>query len=452
MSNIDLDIKNYTQKDIEKFFKLKGNYTLNDVEYKSYEIRETLLQSDLVDKDLKRDVIIFCTAAKQWLLYSKFGEQAIEAISINENRNNINKDRFNLPPTSIPKRGELNKLELPLSNTNIIDRESNEIIYQQGKPYKYTNPSEFFKGDLNPLNTRIINKCLNIDTKFRNNYENTKSSDFMVQLSTKINKVVSLQLTNIEIPLAFYNISEANGNNFFYLKINENSFGNIISKSTIIILPDGVYTASLLIDKLNCLISPKNEDGSIKNSESIFSYIEFVLDLDCQGNGKGNAVLRTFGEKKDSIDSIELDFTKNKTGQNDQIDIKKKLGWTLGYQKSKYIGSKYYRSETVVDVKTNKYIYLAIDDYQKSVNNLFLEGINNNSINENILARISLNSDDFTILMDNSIKLITEPRIYFGPVDLQKLRVRIFDDHGRILDMNNTNYSFVLTLKILYDI
>ena len=120
--------------------------------------------------------------------------------------------------------------------------------------------------------------------------------------------------------------------------------------------------------------------------------------------------------------------------------------------KKKYIGSKYYRSETVVDVKTNKYIYLAIDDYQKSVNNLFLEGINNNSINENILARISLNSDDFTILMDNSIKLITEPRMYFGPVDLQKLRVRIFDDHGRILDMNNTNYSFVLTLKILYDI
>ena len=39
MSNIDLDIKNYTQKDIEKFFKLKGNYTLNDVEYKSYEIQ-----------------------------------------------------------------------------------------------------------------------------------------------------------------------------------------------------------------------------------------------------------------------------------------------------------------------------------------------------------------------------------------------------------------------------
>ena len=69
MSNIDLDIKNYTQKDIEKFFKLKGNYTLNDVEYKSYEIRETLLQSDLVDKDLKRDVIVFCTAAKQWLFY-----------------------------------------------------------------------------------------------------------------------------------------------------------------------------------------------------------------------------------------------------------------------------------------------------------------------------------------------------------------------------------------------
>jgi hypothetical protein len=38
------------------------------------------------------------------------------------------------------------------------------------------------------------------------------------------------------------------------------------------------------------------------------------------------------------------------------------------------------------------------------------------------------------------------------PVDIQKLRIRIYDDHGRILNMNNSNYSFCLDFKMLYDL
>ena len=92
---------------------------------------------------------------------------------------------------------------------------------------------------------------------------------------------------------------------------------------------------------------------------------------------------------------------------------------------------------------------MAIDDYQKAVNNIFLEAFNSTSINENIIGRISLNTEDFTVLMEN---LITEPRKYFGPVDLQRLSVRLFDDFGRILDTNNSDFSFALNLKVLYDI
>jgi len=63
-----------------------------------------------------------------------------------------------------------------------------------------------------------------------------------------------------------------------------------------------------------------------------------------------------------------------------------------------------------------------------------------------------LSSDAFTVLMENNLNLITEPRRYFGPVDLQRLRIRMFDDHGRVLNMQNSNYSFVLTFKMLYDL
>ena len=54
--------------------------------------------------------------------------------------------------------------------------------------------------------------------------------------------------------------------------------------------------------------------------------------------------------------------------------------------------------------------------------------------------------------MENDYNIVSEPREYFGPVDIQKLRIRLFDEHGRILQMNNANYSFCLNLKILYDL
>jgi len=54
--------------------------------------------------------------------------------------------------------------------------------------------------------------------------------------------------------------------------------------------------------------------------------------------------------------------------------------------------------------------------------------------------------------MESDFNIVTEPRRYFGPVDIQRLRIRLFDDKGRILPMNNSNFSFCLNLKMLYDL
>jgi hypothetical protein len=54
--------------------------------------------------------------------------------------------------------------------------------------------------------------------------------------------------------------------------------------------------------------------------------------------------------------------------------------------------------------------------------------------------------------MENDYNIVSEPRTYFGPIDIQKLRIRLLDEHGRTLDMNNANYSFCLLFKILYDL
>jgi hypothetical protein len=56
------------------------------------------------------------------------------------------------------------------------------------------------------------------------------------------------------------------------------------------------------------------------------------------------------------------------------------------------------------------------------------------------------------VIINEDYKVITEPRTYFGPVDIQRLHVSIFDDQGRIINMNHSDYSFCLKLTIMYDL
>ena len=43
-------------------------------------------------------------------------------------------------------------------------------------------------------------------------------------------------------------------------------------------------------------------------------------------------------------------------------------------------------------------------------------------------------------------------RIYFGPTDIAKLHINIYDEFGRIVDINNADYSLTLELELLYDL
>jgi hypothetical protein len=55
-------------------------------------------------------------------------------------------------------------------------------------------------------------------------------------------------------------------------------------------------------------------------------------------------------------------------------------------------------------------------------------------------------------LEQNNLNLITTPREYFGPVNLQSLKIQLLDEYGRTVDLNNMDFSFCLTLTTIYDI
>lgn len=55
------------------------------------------------------------------------------------------------------------------------------------------------------------------------------------------------------------------------------------------------------------------------------------------------------------------------------------------------------------------------------------------------------------LVSSRGINQSSNVRRYFGPVDIRKLRVRLFDEDGHILNLNNSDYCFTVGIEHMYD-
>jgi hypothetical protein len=320
---------------------------------------------------------------------------------------------------------------------------TDELNVRVETPFVNAFHSEYYAGTMNPLKTRIITKNLNIDTRFRDYTTATNPSDFILALPQKVQKVVSMQLSALELPMTFYNISHKYGNNQFYLEVTTRHASTGDQTHVIhVVVPDGNYTNFDLLYVINLQIAESP-------SSSTFD-VSFSINLNESRSGTGKVIMTSAGKCCNDIINVKLDFIKN---SGSQTDILNKLGWHLGFTKKVYDGATTYVSETMPDSNRVRYLYLAIDDYNNSVNNNFTSAFHKSVLSPNILARISPGSvDSFGLFIGNEINMITEPRKYFGPVDIQKLHIQVYDDMGRVVDLNGANFSFCLTFKVIYDL
>jgi len=426
-NQLDLDIQNYSINDIEKFFRFrpKQKYSKTDIELREVEIREKLLGSGHIDKKFKKDLIDFLTKAKHWLIYTKFPEEKA--------------------PSSIPATYQLDKLDYPNSKIEPTSRQDT-LIKRPDTQFIYASNSEYFQGNVNPLNRRTLTKCLTIDTRFRNSLYITQSSDFTIQLPIKLTKVVSMKISAIELPTTFYGISSKYGNHFFFIEIGIFVEKKLITDHLKIVIPDGNYTACDLIEVINHELQCNTNCDA-----NIFSLITFELDVINSGSGTSKVMVQPVCDnpKTKYIEYIKLDFTRDINGEYSNLNLCSKIGWNLGFLKGVYCDKTSYKAETIIQTTTINYVYLAIDDFNNNMNNHFLTTFTESILNPNIIARLSLKN---TYMWQNdSYQIVAEPRKYFGPVDIQRLHIQLYDEWGRILDMNNSDYSFCITFELLYD-
>jgi hypothetical protein len=424
MESLDLDINNYGIDDLVKFFRFTPTdiLTPSSIELRETETRELLLSTGHINKRFKRDLIVFLNEAKTILIEKKCKKEAKPTIF--QNRTSMaTLDPYPDAPRLAP-----------------VPPRTDELNVRVETPFVNAFNSEYFAGTMNPLKTRIITKNLNIDTRFRDYTTSTNPSDFILALPQKVQKVVSMQLSALELPMTFYNISHKYGNNHFYLEVTTNIVGVHAINVLVIngLVPDGNYTNVDLLQDIN---------GQIDNP---YFDLSFNIDLNETRSGTGKVIVTSAGKSGNIVTNVKLDFIRN---PGSQTDILNKLGWHLGFTKKIYDGATTYVSETMPDSNRVRYLYLAIDDYNNSVNNNFTSAFHKSVLSPNILARISPGSvESFGLFIGNEINMITEPRKYFGPVDIQKLHIQVYDDMGRLVDLNGANFSFCLSFKVIYDL
>lgn len=414
--NFDLNVENYSRNELIEMFELPSHFDKNIVEIKESKLRESIINNKQIKKDTQIQTINFLTKAKNIILND------------NTNENNFkNKNSQKLIDKIYNTNYELKSSELEDYNEHMIQ-------IRPDKAYVTSSPSEFFPGVINPLKKRTTRKNLNIDSRFRDNYYSTSSTNFNFNLPTNIENVVQMQLNAIEIPMTYYVISKQYNNNYFTIIVNDST--------TVITIPDGNYTQTTIMDIINT---------QLNLAGAPFSYISFIINL--IGNQTGSAQTMVGPNGSGAVTSIELNFQADRYGLDDRnTPLPLKFGWILGFRNGIYLGNLNYVSEGVVDLTGPKYFFIVIDDYNNSVNNSFISAFNSSILNNNILARISSQANNFNILQQNNLNIITTPRDYFGPVKLQTINVQLLDEYGRVVDLNNMDFSFCLTLVTIYDL
>jgi hypothetical protein len=427
-SNFDLNIKNYTIKELEDLFELPSNYDESIIEIQETKLRQNIISDRSIVALTKNNTLDFINKIKKTL---------------------VDNLKSNLTPnTNVAKLAKnwekIYNINKTLESSDLVDSGSTNIIKRPVTPYGQSSPSEFYQGSINPLNKRILRQNINIDTRFRDNYYTTTASNFHVDLPLRLTEVVSLQLSALELPSTFYVISQVFGNNFFVLEI-PNELPLVVT------IPDGNYDYLGLQEYINNFISvvaPTNP------SYTAYQTIQFVADANTPGGSgpQGGSGKMVVGSTTGTV-QFSINFLTDRYGNEDrQTPLPLKLGWLMGFRDGYYENNTTYVSEGIINLLGPRYIYLVVDDFNNSVLDGFYGAFTSSILNKNILARISLQGSVYNYLSKDNFTLISTPRQYFGPVDIQKLQVQLLDEYVRILNLNNMDYSFCLTFQTVYDL
>lgn len=364
-----------------------------------------------------------------------------------------------------------------------------------------TKNTKYILGNLNPIERETIKKILIINSKFRvnqnnasfnksqsdliriksmhqsNNYklcrkltnikgcETIKSgdigsvTDFTIELSTPYKDVISMKLAALTFDNFYYPISEYLGTNkitftgFYYDSTSSDPISTIAGQVTeTITLNDGYYGIDEMILEINNLLQASSNDA-IKAIKIVHDTIKNKIVFQVNSSSPNN--LPNGNEWGFNISFVNADYPNRPLYMN--------LGWMLGFREGTYdyfteynitetigvlIG---FNSEGCANIFGTSNFFLEINDFNNNHPRIIDYNCNSSSsynIN-NLISRIPNITPFATQAYEDSSDRIFKKREYFGPVNISKIRIRMLDDNGVPVNMNEGVFTITLEIETL---
>lgn len=458
MSNLELNIREYTHEDLLGLFGIRNPH-LDNIQEK-YRAKMTKVEQ-MEDKALKKNLESFLNKAYIAIIDKK------------------NEEKLNTVTSH-----DIIKIEEPRTTS--------------------TFPLKYPLGNINPVKRKTTTQLISIDSIFRNLKLYPKSTDFIVNLPNPIENAINMKLVSAEIPNSFSLYSEERGNNKLTISMKVNGISITNDQVDIppldIVIIDGSPSFATLIQYINDeLDSQRNEYSflmcGIDNiSGKLFFRFKTIREMntwtttwnDIGGNKTppdnkpptGVAVMPDF--ETTGFDDMSV---KKKTYQHNmwdasmanvtyKIDLNpggteliKSLGWAMGFREpTSWVGFAdtfergfityrgYSAGNTPYSDAEDDYLFLYIDDFVGNYNDNLSSALgDDNFFSKSLIARIKISSAFYMVeFVENSNILLEKARDYFGPVNIKKLHFKLINKFGVLIDLMNSNFSLTLEFEKLY--
>ena len=362
------------------------------------------------------------------------------------------------------------------------------------------------QGTINPTQQNTLKKTVIIDSQYRPNifpYAGTDvnqasfNSDFTVTLSESLSDVVSMELYSIQIPRSWNNVDSFRGNSCFMVSVSNSHTligvepGNYDIDSLKTALQNSINSINGLTIEYDPTKSRYYFDNSNNSNEVVITFYNPSGWSYTNVSGVSCGTCTTIGYPNNSL-GWTLGF-RTSPDENNIVSI------TIPVGEKKY-------TEAAPSLYGPQYALLVVDDFNKNrqtknivavsdtstkisipqyadLENHVCDNTGNvtyvktaprrltqaqlytiNSIVEDrerrqyrspapttndVLAIVPLTGETNTIVRYGT-DLAINKRVYFGPVDIEKIHVKLLDDKGNPINLNGVDWSFSFNVEYLY--
>lgn len=367
-------------------------------------------------------------------------------------------------------------------------------------------------GKLNPTLKNTTQRLIVLDSFFRQESSGPNiSTDYTLDLSDHLTDVLSLRLWSIEVPLTYYVVDVNYGNTCFWVSHGSYNIpitipsGNYTSTTFVIALNDAFATAGFTFtspvipvsyNSSNYKITMKLNGGTY-GSPVVFTitptttrliFFDPTITLQCETtcvqhglylnqtlgwlmgyhNSTGAILVDASGNTADSVLDLNgpryfiltLDDYNQNHLNNGLVSItepSKVVKLPSYYSPDQpYIcepsqfGPVAQLTQSSPRTLTQSQLYTINEILKNNVNNMELRAKAPTTTDVFAIIPIKQSSIGGSLYVDFSGQLQDNRRTYFGPVDIDRMRIRLLNDKGNVVNLNGADWAITIISENLY--